>query len=364
MLRSASLLVGTLLLVGARSGEQGANTPAQQSPPTIRTELDTLEITVGDPLSLTVTVEHDAGSSVVWPDSVDLGPFELLDAVQMEPVGDGDRVASAARFRLTAFELGELEIPSFDVTVLGADSASTAVLSTEALKVTVASVGLDESGDIKDVKGPLEMSRNWLLLLPWILAVGAAAAIGYWLYRKFRRSRQSVAELTPAAPPRPPHEIAYESLDHLESSGLLEKGEIKQYHIEVSEIIRRYLEGRYCVDALEMATYEVVQGLERAGVPFDTRVEFDRFLGDCDLVKFAKLKPEIAACREMVPRARKLVDETRESDVAPETETEGRGVRGVPVASAVPAAPAPSASPAPSATPASLPQGEGEGGRE
>jgi hypothetical protein len=46
---------------------------AQGLAPIIRTELDTFEITVGDPLALTVAVEHDVGSSVVWPASIDLG---------------------------------------------------------------------------------------------------------------------------------------------------------------------------------------------------------------------------------------------------------------------------------------------------
>jgi hypothetical protein len=106
--------------------------------------------------------------------------------------------------------------------------------------------------------------------------------------------------------------------------------------------MRRYIEGRYRVDALEMATYEVIQGLERVGVAFDTRVQFDRFLGDCDMVKFAKLRPAIEACREMIPRARKLVDETRELGVTAETE----GGEGDEV-------------PATSAAAATLPGGEG-----
>ncbi len=333
MARSVTLVLGVQLVAGAGSGERGADVRARQSPPTIRSELDTFEITVGDPLSLTVALEHSAQSSVDWPDSIDLGSFELLDAVLMEPSREGDRVTSTVRFVLTAFELGDLDIPSFDVAVVAADSTAT-VLSTDAWTVTVASVGRDESGDIRDIKGPLEMSRNWLLLLPWALAVGAAGAVGYWLYRKYLRSRKTVAELEPAVPPKPPHELAHESLARLEAAGLLERGEIKEYHIEVSEIIRRYIEGRYRVDALEMATYEVTHGLERVGVEIDTRLQFDRFLADCDLVKFAKLRPAMEASREMIPRARRLVDETKDLQVALEADTEGEGDRETPVASA------------------------------
>jgi hypothetical protein len=289
-------------------------------------------------LVLTVTVEHDVGSAVVWPDSIDLGSFELLDAVLMEPVRERDRVASTVRFALTAFELGDLEIPSFDVTVVGEDTASAAVLSTDAWTVTVASVGRDETGDIRDIRGPLRMSRNWLLLLPWMLVVGVVAVIGYWLYKRYMAGRVSIEDRLPASPPRPAHEVAYESLDRLAGAGLLEKGEIKAYHIEVSEIIRRYIEGRYRVDALEMATYEVLLGLEDGGVTLGTRNRFDRFLSDCDLVKFAKLRPGITACREMVPRARKIVDETKEEVVGGERDV-AAAPAGTP-ASAASAAPA------------------------
>jgi hypothetical protein len=311
---------------------------AQGLAPIIRTELDTFEITVGDPLALTVAVEHDVGSSVVWPDSIDLGSVELLDAVVLEPVHQANRQISAARFVVTAFELGDLEIPSFDVAVVGAD---TTVLASDEWNVTVVSVGRDESGDIRDIKGPLDIPRNWLLLIPWILAVIVLSFVGRWVYKRYRGSKTRSEKVVPTSPTKPPHEIAYEALDRLAASGLLEQGNVKQYHIEVSDIIRRYIEGRYRVAALEMVTYEVLLGLEDVGLAFDTRLEFERFLGDCDLVKFAKLRPEIAGCREMIPRARWIVDETREGD------TEGEGGEGDLAVSSVRAVPTASSAPSP-----------------
>ncbi len=332
MLVLAFLLVGLVGQAAVEGGFEAAANP-QGEAPIVRTELDTAEITVGGRVNLLVSVEHEAGTVVEWPDSLDLGPFEVLQAVVLEPEQVGERVRSAARLTLTAFELGELELPSFDLTISRPDSASSASLSTDAWTVTVASVGRDDSGDIRDIKGPLEIPRNWLLLLPWLAGLAALVAAGYWLYRRQRSRRRPAALRVPVVPPRPPHEVAYEALDKLERSSLIEKGKVKTYYIEVSDIIRAYVEGRYSVEAMEMATYEVMAGLEGTGMEIETCLEFERFFGECDLVKFAKLVPDESSCRAIVPAARGLVDTTKavEPIVAPEfaaTSSEAEATRG------------------------------------
>ena len=90
----------------------------------ISSDVDTTLITVGSRVQMTVVVEHAAGARVVWPDSLDLSPFEVLGAEAVAPSTQGDRIRSGAILTLTAFELGELEIPSFDIDVLGPGDVS------------------------------------------------------------------------------------------------------------------------------------------------------------------------------------------------------------------------------------------------
>jgi hypothetical protein len=286
--------------------------------------LDTTEISVGDWFQLTITVEHGTGERVVWPDSADFGQFEQLAVEFPDAEPEGDLARSSAHFTLTAFELGDLELPAISVSVVEQDGTE-AVLTTSVFVVSVTSVGLDESGDIRDIKGPLEIPRNWLLLLPRLAGALAIGVLAYWLYRRLWGRMVPEDRAVAAATERPAHEVAYEALARLEAKGLLEKGEIKTYVIEASEIVRRYVEGRYHVDALEMATYEVADGLREAGVALDVRLLFDRFLGDCDLVKFAKWVPEMTVCREFVPRASEIVDRTRVEGEREGEEGEGVG---------------------------------------
>ena len=276
--------------------------------PRIFTELDTALVSVGDRMAFTVRVEHDSDAIVVWPDSLDLGSVEVLGAEDLRPGAEGGRTITGARFTLAAFELGDLEIPSFEIRVEAPDGSST-TLSTDAYVITVQSVGLDEGGDIRAIRGPLGIPLSVIYVLPWVLLLALLGGLGYWLWAKRRPveagPRRSVAI------PRFPHEDAYDALARLEASDLLERGKIKEYHILASEIIRTYVEGRFGVYALEMTTGEVVEGLRGSDVPEDDVEAFDVFASRCDLVKFARLRPASDACRDILEAARAFVAQTQ-----------------------------------------------------
>ena len=276
--------------------------------PRIFTELDTALVSVGDRMAFTVRVEHDPDAIVVWPDSLDLGSVEVLDTEGLRPGDEGGRTITGARFTLAAFELGDLEIPSFEIRVEAPDGSST-TLSTDTYVITVQSVGLDEGGDIRAIRGPLGIPLSVIYVLPWVLLLALLGGLGYWLWIKRRPveagPRRSVAI------PRFPHEDADDALARLEASRLLERGKIKEYHILASEIIRTYVEGRFGVYALEMTTGEVVEGLRGSDVPEDDVGAFDVFASRCDLVKFARLRPASDACRDILEAARAFVAQTQ-----------------------------------------------------
>jgi hypothetical protein len=115
-------------------------------------------------------------------------------------------------------------------------------------------------------------------------------------------------EDAPDEPLLPPHEIALDALARLEASAMLERGAIKEFHIGVSDILRRYVEARYRVAALEMTTGEVLDGLDRVGVGADFRDGLRRFLDQCDMVKFAKVRPSVDASGEVLALGRRLVE--------------------------------------------------------
>ena len=291
---------------------------AQTDPPGLLTALDPAVITVGDPVRLVVTVSHTADARVVWPDPFELDPFELVDMRLLEPV-PRTRVRSSAELTLTAFELGELTLPAFEVEVVDA-AGDTVRLATDAAVVRVESVGRDEGGDIRDIKGPLAIPFSVVTLLPWLAGLAGLVILGVAVYRRYRR-RQRPEVPAPVVPARPAHEIALESLDALEASGLLELGEVKTYHIRVSDVMRVYAEDRFGVEAMEMTTGGVLDGLRRTGALSGVVADFRQLLDRCDLVKFAKFRPDVPACRGLVPLGRRLVDVTTPAAVVPTVAT-------------------------------------------
>ena len=278
--------------------------------PRVTMEVDTTLISVGDRLAVRFVVDHPADWTVQWADSLHLAPFELLglEAAAPSPARSGEGMRSEARAVVTSFELGELELPSIEVAVAAPDGTVHTLL-TDPFRIGVESVGIDESGDIRDIRGPLAVPRNWWGLAPWLLLAAAAAAGALHLHRRWRR-RPVAAAAAPAPPPRPFHIVALERLDELEASSLLERGQVKTYHIRISEIIRAYVEGQLEVPALEMTTPEVVTGLRRASLSRPITDGMRDFLDRCDLVKFAKWRPGPDDARKLMDAARSLVSMT------------------------------------------------------
>ena len=305
MMKARALTAAFVALLAA------ASSPAQESAPAgpvVETAVSAATAAVGDPVTVVVTVRHAPDTHVRWPDPVDAGPFELLGEPVTRSAEANGGVESSLDLRVAAFELGELSIPSLELEVVDAGGEAIS-LATGAAAVTIASVGRDEGGDIRDIKGPLAIPFAVVTLLPWLAALLAAAAVATWIYRRYRRRTRPEAPV-PALPPRPAHEVAREALDALEAAGLLERGEIKTYHIRLSDILRVYVEGRFGVDAMEMTTGEVLDGLLRTDADRGAVADVRRVLDRCDLVKFAKLRPAVPECRELLPLARRVVDVT------------------------------------------------------
>ena len=79
--------------------------------------------------------------------------------------------------------------------------------------------------------------------------------------------------------------------------------------VQLTEVVRRYLEERYALPARARTTDEFLDYLRRsdAHLPAPFRPFLDRFLRRADLVKFARQEPEEAPLLAAVEEARELV---------------------------------------------------------
>jgi len=103
-----------------------------------------------------------------------------------------------------------------------------------------------------------------------------------------------------------------QKLEDLLRSDWLQTGKIKEFYIALSEIVRAYIEGAFQTPALERTTNELMRDLRRVQeLPMQSQVGLKDLLELCDLVKFAKLRPDTAEATLAHKIAVSFVENTR-----------------------------------------------------
>jgi hypothetical protein len=306
------MLPGLVLLLGIMPAGAADDQAAEATAAGVElsVEADRMAATVGDPIELTVrlVVPADAEVRSFAPDQ-GLAALNILDRT-VEPAlqREDGRQEQVLRFRVAAYDLQGIEVPALQATVIEAGGEETTV-SSQPLSITIASVLAGDDSEPADIKSPASMpvTRIW----PWLLlAVALLAAGAWWLWRRRRTEGEEVAA-APAAPPQPAHVVAYAELERLLSSGMLERGGVKEFYIELAEILKRYLEARFGIDTFERTTNEILESLRGGRISIKVKTAAAEFFVACDMVKFAKYHPTADETRSTVERAYRIIDETK-----------------------------------------------------
>jgi hypothetical protein len=320
MSRPAPWLVVVIVLAGA--GALVADEPA--APVTVHARVEPDHPTIGQRFRYVMEVAAQPGVEVVVTQPADrLGDFEIVD-FGVDPAVQRDGRSVVSRWwRLVGWSPGDhtIESPPVRYRVPGDEQHDAAA---DMQHVTVASVlgDANESADIRDIAGPEAVPRD---LRPWYVAGGALAALTLLVlgWRWLRRRRRHAER---AAPPRPAHEIAAEALRALRARRLPEVGEFKEFYSALSDIVRRYLEDRFRVRAPEMTTEEFLAATARgATLERSHRALLGTFLGESDLVKFARFVPTLGDSERAMVAAERFVDDTAERPTLPAEETRAAG---------------------------------------
>jgi len=97
-----------------------------------------------------------------------------------------------------------------------------------------------------------------------------------------------------------PIERAWVELERLLRKGLPGRGRYKDFYVELTMVVRRYIQRRYGIEAPHLTTEEFLREAERlaasGGVSLVARERLGKFLESADLVKFAGVEatPEMA----------------------------------------------------------------------
>ncbi|HAS81989.1 MAG TPA: hypothetical protein DCS43_04775 [Verrucomicrobia bacterium] len=117
-----------------------------------------------------------------------------------------------------------------------------------------------------------------------------------------------------------PRERALHELELLLGKKWVEHGRVKDFYVELTMIVRRYIERQHHVRAPEQTTYEFLQAITAdPRFPSDVLGRLKEFLEAADLVKFAAAQPDAADVNNAVSTARDYVSSDAAGNEAPET---------------------------------------------
>jgi hypothetical protein len=282
---------------------------AETPGPEFQAAIDRREIKIGDLVHLRLALSVPEGWQIQTPSwQPQLGEWKLRGA-SILPVTRTNTDWKWVGFDLEVaiYKIGEFEIPSLEASFISSSGEKNS-LKSNPLKIRVTSVLPAGKQEIKELKPQLELPPDylWLYLLLGFLLVLAVGS--YLLYRFYLRRRKP-------APPEPlleipPDQEALTAIERLLSRGLIREGKFKEFYLELSEIVKKYLESRLQVTALERTTEEFLRDLESVALPCQVRHTIHRFLENCDWVKFAKYIPEEAETSCSVNQSRQIIEET------------------------------------------------------
>jgi hypothetical protein len=265
--------------------------------------------TVGGEVWFIVRVERPKAYSIEPPsDKLKLAPFELK-RVEISPVTIGhNRVVETFILTLTVFQTGDLTVPSITLTYADGSGKSGRV-STLPISVKIESVvgKLTGKEDIKPIKGPLSLDFEFFRrIILGSSAVLLSVLLVFLVVR--RRSRR------PAIDPetlKPAHERAMLEFERLQARGWLEAGEAKVYYAELADILRRYLERRFQIEALDLTSAETVARLKGKELPRSVVDRVRELFETADFAKFAKQIPPRVAGERARASLMEVVESTR-----------------------------------------------------
>lgn len=151
---------------------------------------------------------------------------------------------------------------------------------------------VDTALAITDIKDIQDAPIWWWGIIRWILLglllIGLGIGI-YYLVRYIRKHKTGATEEEEQVPLRPAEEVALEKLDEIKAEKIWQDGKVKEYHTELTDVIREYISRRYEVSSTEKTSDETLRELKP--LMKEQKDLFDRLrkmLSLADLVKFAK----------------------------------------------------------------------------
>ncbi len=270
---------------------------------------DTTIYKVGDFIKYQIEITHEKGIVVYLPSVKDsIKTLDFIQALPAEKNEANNKVIERYRFIFSKYDSAQVTIPSVTIAYTEWNSVKKNI-KTNPITITVRTLPVNTQEDIRDIKEPLKLPLNWLLIGLVVFLIFALLVAAYFIYRYYKKKNALKENIKPEVK-IPPHEVALAKLAELEQKKLWQNGLVKQFHSEVTEIVRQYFEDRFNFRALEMTSAEILAVLSYMEDGKKISGTSENFFSNADLVKFAKFEPMPKINEEMMKQAYEIVNQT------------------------------------------------------
>ncbi len=277
--------------------------------PSLRAALSADSAGLGDPVALRITAVLPAGVKPILPgERVDsLGAWKILRRGPTVSRRAGGWVEYRKELTIAAYRLGEVGPDTLTAWgVLGGGDSLRLNYAPPRLAVRgkLAPGAAVDPSSARDIRDVVSTGRA---VWPWLLGAGIAlVGAALFLWRRFGRRRGMAGEELASPGPTPEEEFAA-AIDRLLASGLLEQGFYREFYYGVSGAVRLYLERVHGLPLLESTSTEVISLLGPRIAGEVERAALRDWLGEGDLVKYARMERLQAEARTYLDRSLKLV---------------------------------------------------------
>jgi hypothetical protein len=295
-----------------------AHTQVNAQKLTVKARIDSTILRIGSQTKLVFDVTQSQHQKVIFPlfsDSIE-GGLEIVEQSKLDSITTSDgQLQVSQSYVVTAFNDSLLYIPAFPF-VLDGDTVWSNSLS---LKVVQPFKIDTASNTIADIKPLMNAKFDWqsfyrICLILFLIQV--VLVIAYFLIKKYWQKAVGADEVS--LPKLPPHVIALSKLDALKQEKLWQKGRPKEFHTELTEILRQYIEDVFKINSLEMTSDEILDHLR--SLRFEQKAVYSslkQILQLADLVKFAKWDTNPEEHELSLINAYLFVNQTKIEEVKP-----------------------------------------------
>lgn len=282
---------------------------AQEAKAGIR--LDPPQILVGDQARLFIEVQNnEKAGKLQWaaiPDT--FNNLEVIERGKIDTLRQGDVYTYKQRVVITGFDSGVFKIPAFQFSVIHAGSTAS-IVQTDSLQLLVQTVAVDTTQPIKPIKGIILVKSSWLDYIWYFIGAAIFIILLVFVIIYFIRNKKAVLPMINKGPVETLQEKTLRLLAEVEAQKLWEKGQVKEYYVQVTDVLRNYIEARFNTAALELTTDELLESALRIKEMLPYRGLLGGILYTADLAKFAKSEPLPAEHIATMEQAKEFVNLT------------------------------------------------------